>query len=268
MASLFGAACREYQARPAYRVDGTWITYADCGARVSRIAGSLRDRRIQYRQPTGKQPTIAVLLPNSHHVLELFFTAAVTHSILFPLNHGLSAAEIEAGLRASGAMILLTSDAFAETLAEIHWETLSVKTVIWTSAPVDLPVKEHCSWDSLLSEAGPPAPEASVPAPSSYLQGFGTSGTTGRTKMVLHSHHNVHVHSFATIQALELVGQELADLLEMQLVLVKDMARACHHRQAGTVDATADVRVRQHQGEVRRKLADRRVVVQESGRHL
>ena len=30
MASLFGAACREYQTRPAYRVDGTWITYADC----------------------------------------------------------------------------------------------------------------------------------------------------------------------------------------------------------------------------------------------
>ena len=208
MASLFGAACREYQARPAYRVDGTWITYADCRARVSRIAGSLRDRLVQYRQPTGKQPTIAVLLPNSHHVLELFFTAAVTHSILFPLNHRLSAAEIEAGLRASGAMILLTSDAFAETLAEIHWDTLSVQTVIWTSAPVDLPVKEHCSWDSLLSEAAPPVPEASVPAPSSYLQGFGTSGTTGRTKMVLHSHHNVYVHSFATIQALELSADD------------------------------------------------------------
>ena len=208
MASLFGAACREYQARPAYRVDGTWITYADCGARVSRIAASLRDRLVQYRQATGKQPTIAVLLPNSHHVLEFFFTAAVTHSILFPLNHRLSAAEIEAGLRASGAMILLTSDAFAETLAEIHWDTLSVQTIIWTNAPVDLPVKEHRSWDSLLSEAAPPAREPSLPAPSSYLQGFGTSGTTGRTKTVLHSHHNVYVHSFATIQALELSADD------------------------------------------------------------
>ena len=208
MASLFGAACREYQARPAYRVDGTWITYADCGARVSRIAASLRDRLAQYRQATGQQPTIAVLLPNSHHVLEFFFTAAVTHSILFPLNHRLSAAEIEAGLRASGAMILLTSDAFAETLAEIHWDTLSVQTIIWTSAPVDLPVKEHRSWDSLLSEAAPPAREPSLPTPSSYLQGFGTSGTTGRTKTVLHSHRNVYVHSFATIQALELSADD------------------------------------------------------------
>jgi acyl-CoA synthetase (AMP-forming)/AMP-acid ligase II len=137
MASLFGAACREYRARPAYRVDGKWITYADCGARVSRIAASLSDRLVQYRQATGKQPTIALLLPNSYHVLEFFFTAAVTHSILFPLNHRLSAAEIEAGLHASGAMILLTSDDFAETLAEIHWDTLSVQTIIWTSAPVD-----------------------------------------------------------------------------------------------------------------------------------
>ena len=208
MASLFGAACREYRARPAYRVDGKWITYADCGARVSRIAASLRDRLVRYRQVTGKQPTIALLLPNSYHVLEFFFTAAVTHSILFPLNHRLSAAEIEAGLRASGAMILLTSDAFAETLAEIHWDTLSVQTIIWTSAPVDLPVEERRSWDSLLAEAAPPAREPYLPTPSSYLQGFGTSGTTGRTKTVLHSHHNVYVHSFATIQALELSADD------------------------------------------------------------
>src|SRR5262245_6326692 len=202
MASLFGAACREHRARPAYRVDGKWITYADCGARVSRIAASLRDRLVQYRQATGKQPTIAFLLPNSHHVLEFFFTAAVTHSILFPLNHRLSAAEIEAGLRASGALVLLTSETFAETLAEIHWETLSVQSIIWTSASVDLPVKEHRSWASLLSEVAPTTCERSLPAPSSYLQGFGTSGTTGRTKTVLHSHHNVYVHSIATIQAL------------------------------------------------------------------
>ena len=208
MAGLFGAACREYQARPAYRVDGTWITYADCAARVTRIAASLRDRLLQYRHATGRQPTIAVLLPNSHHVLESFFAAAVTHSILFPLNHRLSAVEIEAGLRASGAVVLLTSDESAESLAEIHWDTLSVQTIVWTSAPVDLPVEEHRSWDSLLAEAAIPARELSSAAPLSYLQGFATSGTTGRTKAVLHSHRNVYVHSFATIQALRLTADD------------------------------------------------------------
>jgi acyl carrier protein/phenylacetate-coenzyme A ligase PaaK-like adenylate-forming protein len=40
------------------------------------------------------------------------------------------------------------------------------------------------------------------------LQGFGTSGTTGRTKTVLHSHRNVYVHSFATIQALGLSADD------------------------------------------------------------
>ena len=155
MASLFVAACREYHSRPAYQVDGKWITYADCGARIFRIAASLRDTLSQYRQSTGKQPTIAVLLPNNHYVLEFFFTAAVSHSILFLLNHRLSAAEIEIGLRTSGATILLTSHAFAKTLSELQWNTLSVQTIIWTSDPVDLPVREHRSWDSLLSEAAP-----------------------------------------------------------------------------------------------------------------
>ena len=270
MASLFVTACREYQARPAYRVNGTWITYADCGARVSRIAASLRDVLAQARQATGRQPTIAVLLPNSHHVLEFFFTAAVTHSIVFPLNHRLSVAEIEAALRASGATILLTSDAFAKTLGEVHWDILSVQTIIWTGAPGDLPVKEHRSWDSILS--GSSASEPSMPTPSSLLQGFGTSGTTGRSKTVLHSHRNVCIHSFATIQALELnayddhcwghfgpmfhVGDAafvwIALLLGARHVFHENQLhfeevgkapgrRARHNRQAGAVDATADV---------------------------
>jgi hypothetical protein len=37
----------------------------DCGARGSRIAASLRERLVRHRQLTGKQPTIAVLLPKS-----------------------------------------------------------------------------------------------------------------------------------------------------------------------------------------------------------
>jgi len=208
MASVFGAACREYLARPAYRVDDMWITYGDCGARVSRIAASLRDRLAQYRQATAKQPTIAVLLPNSHHVLEFFFAAAVTDAILFPLNHRLSVREIEAALRTTDAVILLTSGAFASTLAEIHWDTLAVHTIIWTGDRLDLPVEEHRSWASLVSLATRDGAEPSRPAPSSYVQGFGTSGTTGQTKAVLHSHANVYVHSLATIQALGLSARD------------------------------------------------------------
>ena len=208
MASLFVAACHEYSSRPAYRVDGEWITYADCGARVARIAAALRDVLSQHVESSGKQPVIAVLLPNNHYVLEFFFTAAVSHSILLPMNHRLSAAELETGLRTSGATILLTSDSFAETLSEIQWAELSVQTIVWTSDPIDLPVRQHRSWDSLLSETAPSLDMTPPAAPSAYLQGFSTSGTTGQTKTVLHSHHNVYTHSFATIQALGLSAND------------------------------------------------------------
>jgi 4-hydroxymandelate oxidase len=204
MASLFVAACHEYSARPAYRVDGEWITYADCGARVSRLAASLRDVLSRHVAATGKQPVIAVLLPNSHYVLEFFFTAAVTHAIVLPLNHRLSAAELETALRTSGATVLLTSNAFAKTLSGMQWNALAVQTVIWTGDPVDLPVRDHRSWDALLSAAAPRLDGTSPAPPSAYLQGFSTSGTTGRPKTVLHSHANVYTHSFATIQALGL----------------------------------------------------------------
>jgi acyl-CoA synthetase (AMP-forming)/AMP-acid ligase II len=154
--------------------------------------------------PLGGLPDIAVLQPNSHYVLEFFF-AAVTDSVLFPLNHRLSPVEIEAGRRTSGAVVLLTSDAFAETLAEIDWATLPVQIVVRTGAAVELEVTDHRSWDSRLSAATSPYPcEPSRPVPSSYLQGVRHIGSTGRSKTVLHSHRNVLVHSVMTFEALEL----------------------------------------------------------------
>ena len=211
LAELFEIACREHADRPAYEVDGAWISYAGCRDRVSRIAASLRERLEEVRGAAGRQPTIAVLLPNSHVVMELFYVAAKAGAIVFPINHRLSAREIEAGLRASGVSVLVTSDTFAETLRALRWRDLPVRTLVWTTASVAVPVEDQCSWDSLLF--GDPRTDRDVypparPRPASYVQGFGTSGTTGRSKTVLHTHHNVVAHSFATIRALGLRAEE------------------------------------------------------------
>ena len=211
LAELFDIACREHADRPAYEVDGAWISYGECRDRVARIAASLHERLEEVRRATGRQPTLGVLLPNSHIVMELFYVAAAAGAIVFPINHRLSAREIEAGLRASGVSVLVTSETFAETLRVLPWSDLPVRTLVWTTAPVDVPVNDQRSWDSLLAADPGMVPDvhsAALPRTASYVQGFGTSGTTGRSKTVLHTHHNVVAHSFATIRALGLRADE------------------------------------------------------------
>src|SRR6202007_211793 len=107
------------------------LTYPECAARVLNIAASLDETLKRHVAKTGMQPVIAVLLPNSHIVLECFFVAAITRSVVFPINDRLAPTEVERGIRASGASILLTSESYAKTLLAIDWSSTGVETIIW-----------------------------------------------------------------------------------------------------------------------------------------
>jgi uncharacterized oxidoreductase len=206
MADLFRETCRAYADRPAYKIGDAWLSYSECAARVLGIAASLRATLQRHFATTGQQPVIAVLLPNSYVALESFFVAAVTHSIVFPLNARLSLAELERGIRASGATILLTSDSYASTLLALDWSATKVETVVWAASAAELPVAHHLVWEPVQSPALDDCQPAWAQHLSVYLHGFNTSGTTGRIKTILHSTDNVVAHTVASIAALGLGG--------------------------------------------------------------
>ena len=207
IADLFVEACRRFAERPAYKIGDTWLSYADCAMRVSGLAASL-DRTLQrHVASTGKQAVIAVLLPNSHVVLECFFVAAMTRSIVFPANDRLSPAELERGIRASGATILLTASSYARTLRAIDWSATSVETIVWAGAAADVPMANHLAWAPRATPAEAPGPRRPRELPT-YLHGFNTSGTTGQVKTILHSSANVVAHSLASIAALGLSADD------------------------------------------------------------
>ena len=200
MAQLFRDSCEKFAQRPAYRVDGEWITYAQVRSRIERLAGSLA----ALQPPTEGQAVIATLLPNCEPLMEVYFASALSGSIVFPTNHRLSAAELQGVLRTSGAGVLVTSSAFAPLLAQIDPEQLPVQAIVWLDDDSHrLPGFKSVLWETLLSEHLPTI-SAPDPAPEEYLQCFGTSGTTGTPKVILHSHVNVVAHTLATISALSL----------------------------------------------------------------
>lgn len=200
LADMFRQACDKFATRQAYIVDEQWITYGQARERAQRLADSLT----ALQGPCAGQPILAAVLPNSYQLLELFYAAALSGSVVFPVNNRLAASELHSLLQQSGSGILITSRVYAATLSQLDWDHLPVHTIVWTDESTEVPVTvKHVHWQSLLTTPLTPIAPAE-PTIHSFLQCFGTSGTTGEPKIILHSHQNVSVHTVVTMQTLDL----------------------------------------------------------------
>ena len=200
LADMFRQACNTFATRQAYIVDEQWITYGQARDRAQRLADSLT----ALQGPCSGQPVLAAVLPNSYQLLELFYAAALSGAVIFPVNNRLAASELQSLLQQSGSGILITSRVYAATLSQLDWDQLPVHTIVWTDESSEDPVTvKHVHWHSLLTAPLTPMAPAE-PTIHSFLQCFGTSGTTGEPKIILHSHQNVSVHTVVTMQTLGL----------------------------------------------------------------
>jgi fatty-acyl-CoA synthase len=200
LAIMFREACDRFAAREAYAVGKQWITYAQSRDRAERLADSLA----ALQGPCAEQPVLAAILPNCYQLLEVFYAAALSGAVIFPVNNRLTATELQSLLLQSGSGILITSCTYAPVLAQLDWDHLPVHTIVWIDESTEQPVSvKHVQWETLLSARPMPIarPEPSIHA---FLQCFGTSGTTGAPKIILHSHQNVSVHTIVSMQALDL----------------------------------------------------------------
>jgi acyl-CoA synthetase (AMP-forming)/AMP-acid ligase II len=102
----------KFAQRPAYQIDGKWITYAQVRSRIERLACSLA----ALQPPAEGQTVVATLLPNCEALMEVYFASALSGSIVFATNYRLSATELKGVLRTAGAGVLITSTAFAPLL--------------------------------------------------------------------------------------------------------------------------------------------------------
>ena len=84
------------------------LTWSELGARVSRLAGALRQHGV------AKGDRVAVLMMNGTRYLELYLAVAWAAAIIVPLNVRWSVAENRDALEDCGARLLIVDDAFME----------------------------------------------------------------------------------------------------------------------------------------------------------
>jgi fatty-acyl-CoA synthase len=175
------------------------FTYKQFAERVYRLAHFLRSRGV------GQGDCVAILHQNSHEFLESYFATAQLGAILNPLNYRLSPRELAFILQDSGAILLIASDRFVESVETLGEMTTELNQVVWTgSAGEKCAPFESANYEDVLKG------EKTVPPPLPHISDddvvhlYYTSGTTGRPKGVMLSHKNVCVHALAAVAELKL----------------------------------------------------------------
>jgi fatty-acyl-CoA synthase len=189
-------AARKAAHRPAMTYADHTTTYAALTERVARLARVLDDMGIR----SGSR--VAYLGGNHPAFLESLFATASLGAIFVPLNARLSAAEIDFMLDDSGAEALFVGSASAPTVERL--DTTGRPRVI----AIDAELAGALDYESVIANAPnhPVAVTVDVEKPCLIMY---TSGTTGRPKGAILSHHNITWNCVNVLVDLDVVSDEV-----------------------------------------------------------
>lgn len=179
------------------------FTYEQFAQRVSAVANFLVDSGYQ------KGSVVAVLCPNGHELMEIYYACAITGVILNPINFRLSPHEVSIILNDSEARALFLHSDFKECAGKSLPDAPAVEQVI-TFGASDWQNFSHKTIDyetALRQHVEKPMPVADVGL-EDLAQLYYTSGTTGKAKGVMLSHKNVCLNALGAVTELSLTDED------------------------------------------------------------
>jgi acyl-CoA synthetase (AMP-forming)/AMP-acid ligase II len=204
LAETLNKAYQFFPQKQAIVCGGKRWTYGEFYGRVRRFARFLDEAGIENGD------RVAILHPNCHCFLEVYYAIALRGAAAVPLNFRLSPGEITLILNDAGARMLIADPRFRETVEMIRTDLPTLEKIVWTGdAAGELPDGgRDVRYEELLTEAAFAFPEADIPE-DAIAQIYYTSGTTGRPKGVMLTHKNVAVHALGTIAELHLTDRDV-----------------------------------------------------------
>ena len=162
------------------------LTFADWNSRACRVANALLGLGLQ---PADR---VAVLAYNCLEWLEVYAGLAKAGLVAVPINFRLVTPEIEYILEDSGARALIVQDQLAELLEPLVGHLDSRLIVFGGAAPAGF-----LGYEDLLSAASSSEPRTKVEPADPWVIMY-TSGTTGRPKGAVQSHHSAAAIALVT----------------------------------------------------------------------
>ncbi len=199
-------ACQFFPHKEAIICGSRRLTYEAFFGRLSRFSDYMKGIGIE------KGDRVAILHPNCHCFLEVYYAIAILGAAAVPLNYRLSAGELSVILNDAGAKALIADPRFRQTVDQIRADLPTIGKIIWTGDQTGgLPDGgRDLHYEAIVAGAGTPAPTSDVDvADTEIAQIYYTSGTTGRPKGVMLTHKNVMVHALGTIAELHLTDRDV-----------------------------------------------------------
>ncbi|AXF57166.1 long-chain-fatty-acid--CoA ligase [Salicibibacter kimchii] len=158
------------------------FTYKEFGERSDRLSVALDEAGVQ------KGDHVAVMIPNTHYMLESFYGICQLGAAMVPLNYRLSAEDLEYIMNHSDAKMLIVDEAFTEPIEEIR-EKLSLEKIIIVSVEGHSSSLDGIDYEEFIrtvpSDAAPP--EVDIDENQLLTLNY-TSGTTSKPKGVMLTH--------------------------------------------------------------------------------
>ncbi len=179
------------------------FTYEQFARRVSALANFLIDSGYE------KGTVVAVLSPNGHELMEIYYACAITGVILNPINFRLNPHEVSIILNDSEAQALFLHSDFRDCAVKSLPDAPTVKNVItfgagnWSNFEQKITDYEK----ALQDHYGKSMPVADV-GMEDLAQLYYTSGTTGKAKGVMLSHRNVCMNALGAVTELKLSDED------------------------------------------------------------
>ncbi len=158
------------------------FTYKEFGNRADRLSASLLEAGIT------EGDHVAVMIPNTHYMLECFYGICQLGAVMVPLNYRLSGKELEYIINHSDAKMLIVDEEFARPIEEIG-DRLSLEEIIVVSVEGQKTSLTAIDYEGFLTKA--PAdvklPEVQIDENRLLTLNY-TSGTTSNPKGVMLTH--------------------------------------------------------------------------------
>lgn len=182
-------AVKYYPQKIAVIDDEQEFTYKEFGERTDKLSVSL------HKAGISKGDHVAVMLPNTHYMLECFYGICQLGAVMVPLNYRLSAGDLEYIINHSDSKMLIVDEEFCGPIEEMV-NKLSLEQIVIVSVPGHETSLNGVDYEAFLQHAteldAPPKVEINE---NQLLTLNYTSGTTSKPKGVMLTHRSNYLNA-------------------------------------------------------------------------
>jgi fatty-acyl-CoA synthase len=182
-------AVKYYPKKPAVIDGDKSFTYEEFGQRVDRLSIALHNAGIRVGDH------VAVMLPNTHYMLECFYGIGQLGAVMVPLNYRLSAEDLEYIINHSDAKILIVDEEFSGPIEKIL-DNLKLDEVIIVSVPGFDTSLRGWDYEAFLQQGNEEESFSLADIDENQLLTLNyTSGTTSKPKGVMLTHRSNYLNA-------------------------------------------------------------------------